>query len=204
MKVYTQGEVDFFCGVYAVLNACRKVICKDYHFSYYGGCAFFRHLIQTVIDAGRMEELLHHGTSLELMKKLLDTAIAYVFEKTGISLTYEFPYEKTTESIENTAKKLKEKIEKEAGACIFWVHDLEMDEHWTTVTDIKAGRFKLMDSYNTPFIPVQSCLWLPERAVCRQRQRGHLFYPRVPKGKTHLMKQGIIFISKSKELDKKD
>ena len=204
MKVYTQGEVDFFCGVYAVLNACRKVICKDYHFSYYGGCAFFRHLMQTVIDAGRMVELLHHGTSLDLMKKLLDTAVAYIFEKTGIRLVYDFPYEKTTETVTKIVAELKEKIRAEAGACIFWVHDTEVDEHWTTVTDVKAGRLKLMDSYNTAYIPVKTCLWLPQKGRCHQRQRAHLFYPRVPKGKTHLMKQGIIFISKAKELDKKD
>lgn len=203
MKVYTQGQVDFFCGIYAVLNACRKAISKEYHFSYYGGCAFFRYLMQTVIDLGRMEELLHHGTNLDLMEHLLNAAVKYVFEKTGIRLVYDFPYKETTESVENVVQTLKEKIKKQDGASIVWIHNEETDEHWTTITDIKTSHFKLMDSYDMPSLSIKTCCWLPEKSICKQRQREHMFYPRVPKGKTHLMKQGIIFISKAKKVDKR-
>ena len=197
MKVYAQGEVDFFCGVYAVLNACRRAISRDYHFSYYGGCAFFRHLMQSVIADGKMEELLHHGTNIELMVFLLDKAVDYIRLKTGIELTYHFPYIDTELSVSEMARDLGEKLKTNASACILWMHDNEVDEHWTTVMSKSGRRFRLLDSYNVPYLDIENCLWLPQRAQRHLRSQTNLFYPRVPKGKVHLMKCGVIFISKT-------
>ena len=37
MKPYNQGNVDFFCGIYAVINACRYAGRKYHVFSFKEG-----------------------------------------------------------------------------------------------------------------------------------------------------------------------
>ena len=49
MKAYTQGEIDYFCGVYAVINACRQILKEKKYFSYNDGCLFYQHLMQYLI-----------------------------------------------------------------------------------------------------------------------------------------------------------
>ncbi len=63
IKPYQQGTIDYFCAVYAVINAFRWVAKDLKKLSYAEGCLFYQYLISFLLKKGLFEEVLQHGTS---------------------------------------------------------------------------------------------------------------------------------------------
>ena len=118
MKAYTQGEIDYFCGVYAVINACRQILKGKKYFSYNDGCLFYQHLMQYLIDAGKIGEVLHHGTDYDLILRLVEQGSAYAFQKFGVKISYELPYAQTVESFDAASKEIDRRLKEENASCI--------------------------------------------------------------------------------------
>ena len=112
MKPYNQGNVDFFCGIYAVINACRYAGRKYHIFSFKEGCAFYQHMMQFLLDKGLFEEVLYHGSSFEIMQMYLEQACKYMYEHYRLRLFYKRPFtwmdmplERATESSPNISRR---------------------------------------------------------------------------------------------------
>ncbi|MBO4626160.1 MAG: hypothetical protein J5679_02715, partial [Alphaproteobacteria bacterium] len=71
MKAYYQGEIDYFCGVYAIINSVRIASLGIHTFTYEESCAFFQHLITFLYNNDKFLSVLKHGTSNKLMYELL-------------------------------------------------------------------------------------------------------------------------------------
>lgn len=106
MKAYTQGEIDYFCGVYAVINACRQILKGKKYFSYNDGCLFYQHLMQYLIDAGKIGEVLHHGTDYDLILRLVEQGSAMLFRNSALRLAMSFLMLKPSKALMRRQKRL--------------------------------------------------------------------------------------------------
>lgn len=179
MKAYNQGNVDFFCAVYAVINACRLAMRKHKKLDFFEGCAFYQHLMQALIDKGLIEEVLHQGSNYEVMQMLLEEARAYLYAKFELKLLFKRPFVCTSEPVSRVMSKVRTFLGRNNHvACVMRFFNTGVLDHWSVVRRGYGLRLKLMDSYNYPEINVRACAWAPYRKD----------------GKNYIAKEGIILI----------
>ncbi len=195
MKAYTQGEIDYFCGVYAVINACRQILKGKKYFSYNDGCLFYQHLMQYLIDAGKIGEVLHHGTDYDLILRLVEQGNAYAFQKFGVKISYELPYAQTVESFDAASKEIDRRLKEENASCIIRINNTEVGDHWSVMLQkTSSGKIKLFDSYAYNGFYSSRAVWLPENPILKKTDANPTGVPKPPKGITYVTKHGLIFL----------
>ena len=183
MKAYTQGNVDFFCSVYAIINACRLAM-KDYkHLDFFEGCAFYQYMMQGLIDKGLLEEVLYKGSDYEIMMMLLARARGYLHDKYGLQLIYKRPFIDTKIPVERALKIISQYLGRnDNAACIMRFFNPGVLDHWSVIRRAYGLTLKLMDSYNYPEMDIKKCKWAPYHKD----------------GRNYLAKEGVIFIKVAK------
>jgi hypothetical protein len=179
MRPYNQGNIDRFCAVYAVINACRRAVHKHHKFGFEEGCAFYENMMQFLIDSGLIEDVLYNGSSYEVMTKLLDQAKAYLKEKYGFRLHYKRPFVDTKLSVGKVLKLIRHFLKRnDNSSCIIRFFNMGVWDHWSVIRRGHGLRLKLFDSYHYPELHINECLWGP------YKKDGH----------NYLAKEGIILI----------
>ena len=158
MKPYNQGNVDFFCGIYAVINACRYAGRKYHVFSFKEGCAFYQHMMQFLLDKGLFEEVLYHGSSFEIMQMYLEQARKYMYEHYRLRLFYKRPFTWMDVPVERATKVIAKYL----------------------TVPFPLSRFKLFDSYLYPHLDVGSCRWERGKKCSYVPREGIIFVKIVP------------------------
>lgn len=195
MKAYTQGVVDYFCGVYAVINAFRHAVRGRRYLSYTEGCLFYQHMMQSLINKGVIEEVLHHGTTCSQIMDYIETAESYVRETFGMKMTADRPYIDTDKSVEQAVDEMGAYLEHPKNACIIRLNNQELGDHWSVGTELTSrGNFKLFDSYGCSKFDAKTALWSPVPAADKSTPGNPTGMPKPPRGKTYLAKEGQILI----------
>lgn len=136
MKAYCQGEVDYFCGVYAIINSVRLACRKLHDFSYEEGCRFYQHMIQYLYDTNQFIEVLYHGTSFRLMDELLGVARKYLYDTYGLKLYYKHPLKFKDYPIRDVYSYVGTYLSKDGNSCIFRLHDDVVGDHWSVIASL--------------------------------------------------------------------
>ena len=147
MKAFYQGQIDYFCAIYAIINATRMATGTTHKFTYKQSCAFFQHLIQYLYDNDKFLEVLYHGTSLELMDDLLAETKNYLKETYGLSFHYKKMISYKKKSISNLGNYIDEFLKRHNTSCIIRMHNSELGDHWTVAQTRKSTILQLFDSY---------------------------------------------------------
>lgn len=197
MKAYTQGEIDYFCGVYAIINACRRMMSRRRPFSYNDGCLFYQHLMDKLIAEGRIAEVLHHGTNYDLLRSLLEEARVYVRETFGAELSFDQPYAGTDKTLEQTAEEIGEALNNPVHSYIIRFNNREVGDHWSVISQRSRNSFRLFDSYAYPAINLKTSSWIPEKISLNMTKKNPTGVPQPPKGRTYIVKHGLFFLSLS-------
>lgn len=195
MKAYLQGEVDYFCGVYAVVNACRRVLRGRKYFSYGDGCLFYQHLMQYLTDRGKISEVLHHGTDYDLILQLTEQGADYVLKTFGVRITFERPYDETAKTLETAADEIRSFLKDGGTSCIIRLNNKDVGDHWSVIEEKTAGgKIKLFDSYAYGSFYLKKAVWLPENLSLKQTDNNPTGAPPPPKGTTYVAKRGLILL----------
>lgn len=197
MKAYTQGEIDYFCGVYAIINACRRMMSRRRPFSYNDGCLFYQHLMDRLIADGRIAEVLHHGTDYDLLDSLLEEARAYMHETFGARLVFDRPYAGTDKTLEQAAREIGETLKNPLNSYIIRFNNREVGDHWSVIAGKSREKFSLFDSYAYPAINLKTSSWIPENVPLKITEKNPTGAPQPPKGATYIVKHGLFFLSLS-------
>lgn len=91
MRAYYQGEIDYFCAVYAIINACRHAAIGKHRFGFREGCRFYQHMMQWLFDHEHLIPVMYHGTDFELMGELLKVAKSILRKIMGCACTSSVP-----------------------------------------------------------------------------------------------------------------
>jgi len=147
MKAFYQGQIDYFCAIYAIINATRIATGKIPRFTYKQSCAFFQHLMQYLYDNDKFLDVLYHGTSIELMNDLLAETKKYLQETYNISFHYKkiISYKKL--SVSQIGNYIDAYLKHPNTSCIIRMHNAEMGDHWTVAQNRQSSILKLFDSY---------------------------------------------------------
>ena len=194
MKAYLQGHIDYFCGVYAVINSCRRVLRKDKIFSYNDGCLFYQNLMGFLMEEGKLDEVLHHGTDFDLIMNMAEQGQRYVEETFGTKISFTRPYTETHLPPADVFDELAA-LSNEKTSCIIRLSNKDVGDHWSVVSGKTAhGKIKLFDSYGYDSFDLKTTLWLPDGIAAKQTPANPTGMPKPPKGKTYVAKQGLIFV----------
>lgn len=177
MKPYNQGNVDYFCGIYAVINACRYAGRKYHTFSFHEGCEFYQHMMQFLIDKGLIEEVLHHGSSFEIMQMYLETARAYLYDKYKLKLYYKRPFIWLDMPLTRAKNMIAKYLTRPNTASIIRFENKDCGDHWSMIhrCPFPLNKFKLLDSYFYPHLDVTSCRWSKDKNCSYVPREGIIF-----------------------------
>ena len=147
MKAYYQGEIDYFCAIYAIINSVRVASRQIHMFTYQESCDFFQHLITFLYKNNKFLRVLKHGTSNDLMYELLGETKKYMLKKYKIYLHY-----KKLLTFRELPDKylwvyLKRYLQKNNTSIILRLHNISLGDHWTVARYQISNTIKLFDSY---------------------------------------------------------
>ena len=195
IKPYKQGTIDYFCGVYAIINAFRWAA-KDFKtISDQEGCLFYQYLISYLLKKGSFEEVLHHGTSCKLLSKIIKRADKYTRTTFSLSLNVETPFVHTKKDIPAALSEIGSFLKKADTAWIIRLNNQKIGDHWSVGTEITEKKeIRLFDSYNYPGFDANEAVWTPPVKDENKTPDNPTGMPVPPKGKTFLLKKGQILI----------
>lgn len=179
LKAYYQGEVDYFCAIYAIINSIRLAMRRYRHFTFKEGCAFYQHMIQYLFDTNQFLEVLYHGTSLQLMDELLNVAGKYLLNNYNLKLFHKRPLKYRDMPIKDVSSYIGHYVAREGNSCIMRLHNKDVGDHWSVIRKKAfSSKLRLFDSYFYPGIDVQQATW-----ECYAND-----------GLCHIAREGLIFI----------
>ena len=142
VKPYAQGDLDFMCGIYAIINAFRA-LCREITWEI--STHLFQHLVSCLNRHSRQALFpIIFRTGASLMRKLLGEAQSYLKKRLKIEL-----------AIEPKGRELKSKSLEAAWQRLSAIVDettvliLPLSgrwDHWTVLYDINARKIRLVDS----------------------------------------------------------
>lgn len=186
LKAYYQGEVDYFCAIYAIINSIRMAASKYHRFTFKEGCAFYQHMVQYLFDSQKFLEVLYHGTSLSLMHDLLRVAKDYLFENYGLQMHYKLPLKYKSMPVMQAGDFIGNYLGRADCSCIMRLHNQDVGDHWSVVKKKAfSTRLRLFDSYFYSGIDIKKSTWEPYDND----------------GLNHIVKEGVIFIKIFKQFD---
>lgn len=195
IKAYQQGTIDYFCGVYAIINAFRQAAQNQKKLSYREGCLFYQHLIKHLIKKDRFKEVLCHGTDCDLLSDLLKKADRYTQKNFGLSITFETPYAHMRKNPQTVINEIKDFLEQENTAWIIRLNNQSLGDHWSVGTKITPnGIVRLFDSYGAKQFDAKKSLWVPPIKEADKTPDNPTGMPNPPRGKTLLLKEGQVLI----------
>lgn len=195
MKAYQQGTIDYFCGVYAEINAFRWAARDQKKLTYRAGRAFYQHLIKYLIKKDLFQEVLCHGTSCDLLLNLLNKADRYTRKHFGLALEFQVPYAAENKSALKIVKEIGTFLEQDHTAWIIRLNNQNLGDHWSVGTTVtQNGTVRLFDSYGCTRFDANKSLWVPPIKKADITSDNPTGMPKPPKGKTLLLKEGQILI----------
>ncbi len=198
MKPYQQGTIDYFCGVYAVINVFRHAARSRAELSYAGGCAFYQDLIKRLIKFDRFEEVLRHGTDAELLEKLLKKADGYVRRAYGLKIDFSAPYADTGKDVLTAVNEIGKFLKQSNTAWLLRMNNKALGDHWSVATTVYSnGKVALFDSYGAKSFDANKAVWTPPVKEKDRTLDNPSGMPIPPRGKTMLLKEGQFLIAVS-------
>ena len=197
MKAYIQGTVDYFCAVYAAMNACRAAARRQKRLTYDEGCTFYQHLIDFLLDNDLFRKMLHHGTDYETFERILNQAVAYMGEKHAVFLTWERPFAHTDAALPDLLNKVRAHLQRPETSCVLRIHSRAIGDHWTAAQSVGRTKINLADSYGFDALPVDKIRYAPHKpVVVREDGAPTGFQPPKDSG-IYLIKKGVFLIQKA-------
>ena len=187
-KPYQQGSVDYFCGVYSILNAFRWAAQDFKRLTYTQGCLFYQDLVSFLLKKEMFTRVLERGTPDAWLVELLGEADLYSRKKFKLALNFECPYVDTEKSVPEALAEIGDFLEREHTAWIVSLYNKTLGSHYTVGTKIVGRRVDLFDSCGGSICHTDHAIWGPKI------KKGESA-PCPPKGKMYLFKPGQVLIT---------
>lgn len=199
LRPYQQGTIDYFCGVYAVINAFRWAAKGHKILSYKESCLLYQYLISFLAEKNRFDEVLRHGTSCELLSQIIKRANKYIGKNFSLSLNFETPFSHTKKTVPIVLNEVRAFLEMPNAAWIIRLNNQRLGDHWSVGTGITdKNRVCLFDSYGCAGFDANKAVWTPPVKEKDKTPDNPTGMPFPPKGKTYLLKEGQILLTTEK------
>lgn len=184
MKAFTQGYIDYFCGVYSCINAFRLAYRDTHEFKYEEGTAMYQHLLRTLIKDGTISEVVECGMRWEIMDTMLQAVDDFARQTYGVKVSYERPFADKQISFSGAIAQVNDYIKQPQAACMFRFYNSYIGDHWTVPKRIvnNGTQMRLFDSWNyDEGFDLRKAEWAPYKKD----------------GKIHIMQDHVVFLKLS-------
>ncbi|MBO4521527.1 MAG: hypothetical protein J5787_10025 [Alphaproteobacteria bacterium] len=196
IKPHQQGTIDYFCGVYAVINAFRWAAKKHKKLSYKESCLFYQYLISFLLKKDLFAEVLHSGSSCRILSKIIKRADKYTRKTFSLSLSVESPFARTKKSVSAALGEIGDFLKLADTAWIIRLNNQTIGDHWSVGTKIASdNRVCLFDSYGYAGFDANKAVWVPAVKEKDKTPDNPTEMPDPPKGKTYLLKEGQLLLT---------
>lgn len=145
-----QGTLDYFCGIYAVINAIGVASSKFKVLTYTEKCDFFRYFLLRLQKERILDRVIRRGSSCDLEEEYLVWAQKYMRKKHKVLVQWRkiSSFKKWAHlNFENVLSLLAYWTKEEGHACVVRVKNKKMGDHWTVFKKVKFPICYLSDSY---------------------------------------------------------
>ena len=179
-----QGSLDYFCGIYAVINAIVFASSSFKVLTFKERCEFFQYITLYLLDKKILERVIRKGSSCALEEKYLILARKYMREKHHILVQWRklsaVSMRKNLDC-KDVSVVLRHWLKKKNHSCIVRVKTAKMGDHWTVFKKIKFPVCYLLDSYHFFRLRLENFRWR-SRTKAKTNQE------------VQIMKQGIFLV----------
>ena len=179
-----QGSLDYFCGIYAVINAIGFASSSFKVLTFKEKCDFFQYIMLYLLDKKILERVIKKGSPCALEERYLMLAQKYMKEKHHILVQWRKLSSIAVQQkldCEDASFVLRRWLKKERHSCIVRVKTNKMGDHWTVFRKIKFPACYLLDSYHFLKLRLANFRWR-SRTKAKTNQE------------VQIMKQGIFLV----------
>jgi len=183
-QIAYQGTLDYFCGIYAVINATGFACSSIKILTAPQKEEFFRYFMKYLLDNGLLAQVIDHGTTCQLEERYLRLAQKYMKEKHNILIQWKklsSLKSKKPLSFAQIFYLLNRWVRLKNHSCIIRVDTPQTGDHWTVFKRVNFPISYLVDSYHFLKINFKKLAWKVKEAKNLSSE-------------TQIMKQGIFFI----------
>jgi hypothetical protein len=152
IKPYCQGDLDYLCGIHAIVNAFYAVF-PDLK----GRRAerLFRELLEEVARKRKNPlQIAWRGMDRCLVGHLITFAANLIAKERSVTVNVSKPFQTKRVRLETLVQKLREHTA-EGGVAVLGMRD--KSSHWTVAIKVTRKKIRLFDSYGRKAIPLKKC-----------------------------------------------
>jgi hypothetical protein len=152
---YQQGELDYFCGLYAIINALRLGVAPVRPLSTVECSQLFRHGLAYLNERGRLPSCRRSGLAVRLWHRLAAELAAEASIKTALRIPISRPFSKARRPTLGEVLALIETMINERSPVLLLLE--ATNRHFTVVSGYTRTRLRLFDSSGQSWINRSSC-----------------------------------------------
>jgi hypothetical protein len=152
IQPYRQGDLDYLCGVHAIVNAFYAVFpdMKERQAQ-----RLFRGLLEEVVRKRRNPlQIAWRGIDAALVRQLTIFAANRVGQERSVAVDVSRPFRRKDVRLQTLVQKLREHTA-EGGVAVLSMRD--NSSHWTVAEKVTRKKITLFDSYGRKAIPLKKC-----------------------------------------------
>lgn len=169
-KPYKQGDLDFLCGVYAVVNSLR-IACRS------AGVkkrivwrSVFNKVLEELENRKRLFEVHSEGMNLRTLCICIQAASEYLEKKYSIRVTRKIAWRRMKKlALRPAFKELQRLLSQPGNSAILRLEGLSLS-HWTVVKSVGGDRVHFADSYSVRFKRVSECQFTKNAVFTSSKQ----------------------------------
>lgn len=156
IEPYQQGEFDALCGIYAIINAFRKVLGNDRRLPGAAWESLFSCLIEEADEKVGLTEAITEGLATMQVYDLVQLAIASLQQDHGVALDWNRPFVgRPKQTLQDVLTQLKVYTEQEFSAVLIRLGGTL--GHWTVIDRIGSTYMSLVDSAGHHRVSLDRC-----------------------------------------------
>jgi hypothetical protein len=152
IKPYCQGDLDYLCGIHAIVNALYAVLpdLKERRAE-----QLFRELLQEVARRRKNPlQIAWRGMDPSLVRHLITFAADLIAKERSVTVDVSRPLQRKRVRLETLVQQLREHTA-EGGVAVLAMRD--KSSHWTVVVKVTRKKIRLFDSNGRKAIRLNKC-----------------------------------------------
>lgn len=153
LRTLNQGECDYFCCLYSIINAIPQM--NEKKIGYKSQIYVFNRLLEKLAAIGGLKNIEKNGVSHTKASQLIKTAQKILSDKYQIQTTVEQPFHKQQLDVISLETFLRNKN----TAIILSISENGGMKHWTVIDKIKGKELFLRDSWIYKKLNLKNIPW---------------------------------------------
>jgi hypothetical protein len=143
LRAYAQGELDYLCGLYAIINGLRHTFGPAHWFRGRDYLWLSQQLIRELDKAGHLQEVMTEGFKRKQVSRLLRVSQSIVAARWGCTFSVHRPFvDKPKAPLADIIETIRKHQQQQSRSVV-----IRVSGHWSVVRQTTDTRFDMLDSF---------------------------------------------------------